>query len=284
MTLGARKCSVRAREWETGGRVVEGCLRPRRRVVTLLTGLRESRLHVIGIRRSLEILQMATDAGSVRRRQVVVSVHVTLTALHRRVSTGQREAGGRMVKRGVVPCRRRMALLAGGREAGLHVIRIGRAVEVLHVARCAIGRRSHELAVDMALRAGHAHVRASQRELRKGVVIEGRRIPRACAMAGLASRREASLRVWWIIGLIKVGQVTAHAGCGRVVELPARVACGAIQGRMCSGQRESGELQVIELRAHPVIHRVALFALDRQAQGDVVDADGLCINEILLVA
>ena len=83
MTLGASNCSVRAGEWETGGRVVEGCLRPRRRVVTLLTGLRESRLHVIGIGRSLEILQMATDAGSIRRRQVVVSVHVTLTALHR---------------------------------------------------------------------------------------------------------------------------------------------------------------------------------------------------------
>ena len=59
------------------------------------------------------------------------------------------------------------------------MIGIRRRVEVLDVTRSAIGGRSDELAVDVALRAGHGGVRARQRELRERIVIESRRIPRA---------------------------------------------------------------------------------------------------------
>ena len=46
--------------------------------VALLTSLRETGLHVIGIGRTLEILQVAADAGRVRAGQVVVVIYVTL--------------------------------------------------------------------------------------------------------------------------------------------------------------------------------------------------------------
>ena len=47
---------VRSSQREPGGVVVEGCIQPTGSAVTLLTGLREVRRHVIRIRRALEIL------------------------------------------------------------------------------------------------------------------------------------------------------------------------------------------------------------------------------------
>jgi len=158
-----------------------------------------------------------------------------------------------------------MALLASCREAGLHVVRSRRAIEILHVARGTVGRRSDELSIDVALRASHADVRAGQRELRESAVIESRRIPRGSAVAGLASGWEAGLGVRRVVGLIKVRHVAAVASRRRIVELPARVAGGTIEGRVSAGQGEAGKLQVIKLGAHPVVHRVALFAGNWQA-------------------
>ena len=157
-----------------------------------------------------------------------------------------------------------MALLTSLRESGLHVVRIGGAIEVLHVARGAIGRRSDELTIDMALRTRHADVRPGQREFRESVVIESRRIPRAGVMARLTRGREAGLGVRRVVGLIKVRHVAAIASRRCIVELPTRVAGSTIEGRVRAGQGEAGELQVIKLGAHPVVHRVALFAGDGQ--------------------
>jgi len=71
---------------------------------------------VIRIRRSLEILQVATDARCVLRRQVVVVVDMALRALHGRVRTAQGKSSGRVIERRIIPRRRRMALLARLRE------------------------------------------------------------------------------------------------------------------------------------------------------------------------
>ena len=136
----------------------------------------------------------------------------------------------------------------------------------------------------MALRASHAHVRTRQREFRERIVIERCRIPRAGAVAGLTSSREARLRMGRIVGLVEIRHMAAVAGGGRVVEFPARVTSGAIQRGVRARQRETGELQVIKLRAHPVVHGVALLARDRETQGDVINADGLGADEILLMA
>ena len=56
--------------------------RPRGCVVTNFALLREARRRVIGIVRSLEILQVATDACGVGAGQVVIIINVTLGALH----------------------------------------------------------------------------------------------------------------------------------------------------------------------------------------------------------
>ncbi len=87
--------------------------------MALLTGLRESRADVVRIRRSLEVLQVATDAGRVGGGQVVVPIHVALYALHAGVRAGQREPSGRMVEGCIGPRRGVVALLAGLRECRL---------------------------------------------------------------------------------------------------------------------------------------------------------------------
>ena len=253
-----------ARQREASARVIESGTGPVGGVVALCAGLRKAGLYVIRICGGVEIRLMAADAGRVRAGQIVVTVDVALRALQRRVRTGQRESRRGVVEGRSSPCRSRVALLAGRREARLDVVRIGGAIEVLHMARGAIGRRSDELPIDMALRTRHAHVRAGQREFRESVVIESRRIPRAGVMARLASGREAGLRVRRVVGLIKVRHVAAVASRRRIVELPTRVAGGTIEGRVSASQGEAGELQVIKLGAHPVVHRVALFAGDGQ--------------------
>jgi hypothetical protein len=141
---------------------------------------------MVRIGRALEILQVATDAGGVRSGEVVVPVDVALRALDRGVGSRQREASTAVIKSRVVPGTRVVTLLTARRKAGLYVVRIGRAVEVLDVAGRAIGRGSHKLPVDMALGAGHADVRSGQRELRERIVVKRCRIPRAAVVAGLA--------------------------------------------------------------------------------------------------
>jgi len=267
VALRALQRHVSAGQRESSGRVIESGTGPAGRVMALRAVLREAGLYVIRVACVIEIRLMASDAS--RAGQAVGAGRterrvVTLIALQRHVSAGQREAGRGMVKTGTVPRRGGMALLASCREAGLDMVRSGRAVEILHVARSAISRRSDELSIDVALRASHADVRAGQRELRESVVIESRRIPRGSAVAALASGWEAGLGVRRIVGLIEVRQVTSDASRWRIVELPACVAGGTIQRRVRAGQGEAGELQVIELGAHPVVHRVALLAGDWQ--------------------
>ena len=151
---------MRSGEGEAGRAVIEGSGCPVRCRVALITGLRDASLCVIRIVGVLEIGQMAIHANRVRAGQVVVVVDVALRTLDGGVRTGQREAGGRVIKRGVQPACGRMALLTGGRESGLDVVRVGCAIEIFHVARGTIGRCAHELTVDVALRASHIHVRA----------------------------------------------------------------------------------------------------------------------------
>ena len=166
-----------------------------------------------------------------------------------------------------------MALLARLRESRLHVVWVGRAVEILDMARGAIGGRAHKLPVDVALRAGNGRVCARQLELRKHVVVESRRIPRGGTVAGLAAGREARLRVRRIVRLVEIRHVAADASGRCSHELVASVAGVAVQSRVGAGQGKARELQMVELRAHPVVHRVARLAGGRQIQSDVVNAD-----------
>ena len=106
---------------------------------------------MIRVRCALEIGQMAGNTG--RAIQGVVVIHVAVDTLPRRhrVHTGQREAGGRVVKFAVGPQHRVMALLARCGETGVRYRR-GRCVEVVLVATDARRVGDAVIVVDVAVR------------------------------------------------------------------------------------------------------------------------------------
>ena len=184
---------------------------------------------------------MTTDACRIRTSQAEVTIRVTLVALERDVCARQREPRRGVIKGRVVPRSGVVTLLARRREARGHVIRIGRAVEILYVTRRAIGGRVRKLSVDVALGARDRSMRSRQRELGKGVVIESRRIPGARVVASLAGGREAGLRVRRVVGLIEVRQVATGTVRAVQFEVVVHVALIAHQVCMCPGQRESSQ-------------------------------------------
>ena len=245
---------------------------PVRGGMALLAGLREIRLHVIGIRRALEISQVATDASRVRGGQVVVAIHVALRALQAGMEARQREAGGRVIERRIAPRRRGMALLAGLREIRLHVIRTRGALEVLQVAADASRIRAGQIVVvvHVALRALQAGVCTCQREASRGVV-KRRARPGSGVVALLASLREARSYVIGIGSVIEIGKVAAHAGgirAGQVV-IVVDMALRALHGRMEAGEREPSR-GMVKGRVQPVRRAVALFASLRECRSHVV--------------
>jgi hypothetical protein len=87
-----------------------------------------------------------------------------------------------------------------------------------------------------------------------------------------------------IVRLVEISQVAAYAGCGRSREFSAHVTGCAIERRVRARQGKASELQMVELRTHPVVHRVALLAARRQIQLNVVQAGSLRVNKVSLMA
>lgn len=143
MAVGAspRRHRVRTGQRETGAVVIEGRIRPCRRAVASIAGLREIRGYVVRIGRAVVVRQVARHTS--RARQIVVVIHVTIRASARRnrMRSRQREAGVVVIKGRIRPRRSVVALIAGLREIRRDVIRIGRAVIVRQVTRhasCAV--------------------------------------------------------------------------------------------------------------------------------------------------
>lgn len=160
--------------------------------MTHLALLRESRLHVVGIGRTAEILQVTRDAAGVG--QVVVTVHMALRALNGCVRTGEREPRGIVVKCGPAPGNRGVTGVASRGETALHVVRVGRSLEVLHVARRAGPGVQTVVAVHMTLRALQGGVRAGKREPGAGMIESGAG-PRGRVVASLTGLRKLRLHV-----------------------------------------------------------------------------------------
>ena len=178
-----------------------------------------------------------------------------------------------MIESGPQPARRRMAALAGGREAGRNVIRIGDGHIDSLMARVAIERRARKPPADVTIRANHPGVRAGEREPRQAVVERGRG-PRRGGMADFARRRKARRLVIRVRRVVILGDMAGHATCAqpheRVVDVAARTGHGDVR----AGERES-RFRVIEPRAKPLRRRVAERAIRREACGDVVRVGGL---------
>ena len=114
MALRAEHRGVRPGEGETRRGVVKRRIGPRGGGVALQAGGREPRLHVVRIRRPLEIRQMATDAICVG--QIVIIIHVTQSTLHCRVRPRQRKAGVVVIECGICPGCSIVALLTSLRK------------------------------------------------------------------------------------------------------------------------------------------------------------------------
>ena len=95
---GARWHGVHSGQSETGAAVIEGRIGPRAGVVALITGLREIRRHVVGIRCPLIVLEMTGYAGGAVQAVVVVDVAIGTRARRHRVHSGQRKSGTAVIK------------------------------------------------------------------------------------------------------------------------------------------------------------------------------------------
>src|SRR5437588_859448 len=150
---------MEAGQGPAGAGVIECPVTPGGRVMALLTGLREIGLNVTGVIRVLEVREVAGYASCAG--QIVVSVDVALGALHSRMRASQGESGLGVIELCRLPCPSVVALLAGLRESLLHVVRIGRALEVLEVTGHARRCRQIVLPVNVTLAALHSSVRTS---------------------------------------------------------------------------------------------------------------------------
>src|SRR5437879_4301519 len=128
---------MRAGQREARLGVIEGCGLPGCGVVADVAGLRESAGNVVGIRSSLEILQVARDAGGAVQVVVVVDVTIGAGARWHGMQSGERKPGAVVVELRVRPVAGGMTLLAGLREVRSRVVGVRCSLEVLKAA----GRR-----------------------------------------------------------------------------------------------------------------------------------------------
>jgi hypothetical protein len=243
---------VRAGEREARRGVVKRGVVPGCCGMALLAGGGETRLHVVGIRRPLEIRQVATDARRVGSGQIVVVVHMAQLALHRSVRAGKREARRRVVKRGAGPRGSSVALLAGGGKSRLHVIGIRGPLEIRQVTTDArrVGAGQIVVAVHVALPAQNRGVRAGKREARRRMVKCGAG-PVDCSVALLAGRGETGLHVVGICRPLEILQVAADAIRAGQIVIIVHMAKGTLHRNMRTGQGEVRQV-VVEGNGSPV--------------------------------
>ncbi len=235
-------------------RVIERRIRPRARIVAVLTGSGEE-LRLRGVARvcaGVVIRLMTADAGGRQSRVVVVYVAVCAFARRHHVRSGQRERGVVVVERRIRPRHRVMAHGACCREAGRGVRGIiGRGV-ILLVARVAKGAIQRVVVVDVAIRAlPRRHgVRSGQGETRRRVVELAMR-PEHRIVAAFARGRETSMgnRSRGASIIFLVAGVTRCA-IQRVIVVDVAIRALPRRHSVRSRQRESGAV-VVECRIQP---------------------------------
>ena len=128
-----RRHRMQSRQRKVSEIVVERCIRPTAGVVALIASLRKTRCDVVRIGRALKIFQVAGYAGGAVQGVVVIDVAIGALPGRNRVQAGQHKTGGRVIKLGIAPLHRIVAVFARrGKTAMWH--RSGRACEVFLVA------------------------------------------------------------------------------------------------------------------------------------------------------
>jgi hypothetical protein len=151
-----------------------------------------------------------------------------------------------------------MAYLALLGQSTGYVIRIGRSLEVFQMTGNARSRGQVVISFDVALRALHLRMRASERKRRLGM-IETSGLPGGGRMADFALLRHASRDVIRIRCSLEILDVTGNAGGRRQVVIPVSVALVALKLRVSTRKRKANRI-VIETRRLPRGSRVAILA------------------------
>jgi len=123
----------------------------------------------------------------------------------------------------------------------------------------------------MALCTRNRGVHACQRIVCIRRVIKRCVEPVGCRVACGAVLRQAKLNVRRIIRPGEVRAVAPIAACRCSFVDIVDMTCDAGESRVRSGQRVSGVLEVVELRAEPTVHGVAAFATGGKSEALVVD-------------
>jgi hypothetical protein len=269
----ARRHGMASRQREAGRVVIEGRIEPGTRAVALIAGLGEVSGNVVRIRRALKVFQVAGYAR--RARQIVVVVEVAVGTLPRRNRMQSRQGKpGRVVIEGrIEPGTGAVTLRTSLGKIRTHVVRIRGALEVLQVARYAVGIGQVVVVVDVAVGAQprRHRVHAGQRESCRGVV-EGAIRPQNRVVTAFASRREAGRRMGNRTGcVVVIGLVAGNTRGARdvVVVINVAIRASARRYRVRTGQRETGVV-VVKTRIQPRRSGVALIAGLRKVPGNVV--------------
>ena len=138
-----RAGQVEAGKRPAGARVIKTGATPVCSVVACRTIGREPRRSVVRIGGAVVIRHVTCRAGAAG--QAVIPVHVALRARHGRVKASQCKSCSRVIESCISPRSRVVALLAGLRKIGLHVIGISRVLKIFEVTRHA--RRAGQVVV-----------------------------------------------------------------------------------------------------------------------------------------
>ena len=251
--------------------VIERRPRPVCRGVALRAIRWEITRHVRRVIRTREISLVASVACGRQRTVVAGCRGMALRALHGRMEAGQWERCRVVVKGRRRPSGRRVAESAVGRECRSDVVRIRSGGEVALVTCVAISRRRRVVIVRVALRARNRRVLTRQRVMRVQGVVKQRVVPVGCVVARTAIVWQSKRHVGRIVAVGEIRRVAGIALGRSSGEDIIDVACRALQRRVRTGQRITGVLQMVELRAHKVIHAVAGFARGGEVERHVID-------------
>ena len=148
--------------------VVERSGAPCRCGMADIAGLRVAARDVVGIGSVVVVRQMAGDTSRAQAGELTISM--ACGAHQRDMRAGESEAGLGVIENRAEPVGGGMAERAILGECRDDVIGIGGLVELGEMTPLALGRRSGELTVQVALRAGRADVGAGERESHAGVI------------------------------------------------------------------------------------------------------------------
>ena len=255
--------SMEAQQLESGGGVVKCGAGPIGRRVAGSAGLREAGRRVVGTGGFLEIGQVASHA--LLRRSRKYSIHVTLSARHGGMRSGQRERAQAVIERGALPARGSMTTLAtGGELAGL-VIGIGRFIVVRQVASHALRRRPGEDSVGVTLGALQGGMRPGQWEVGELRVVKAGARPGVDVVAtqagGWQFRRHMVQRCGSLI-VLKVAGDAFRAQSGIDSGRRSVVAIVAHHSGVGADQRKPVAMLLNRRNCHPPgAHRVAALTV-----------------------